>query len=39
MVRFTRKPAMFEKGNASVILDDAGTADGVTDIRYQETLL
>ena len=30
---------MFEKGNDSVILDDAGNADGITELRRQETLL
>jgi PAS domain S-box-containing protein len=30
---------MFEKGNDSVILDDVGKADGITELRRQETLL
>src|SRR5450631_3802944 len=30
---------MFEKGNDSVILDDAGKADGITEVRRQEALL
>ena len=30
---------MFRKGNDSVILDDAGNADGITELRRQETLL
>ena len=30
---------MLEKGNDSVIPDDAGKADGITEVRRQETLL
>src|SRR5450631_3217890 len=30
---------MFEKRNDSVILDDAGKADGITEVRRQEALL
>src|SRR5450631_163929 len=30
---------MFEKRNDSVILDDAGNADGITEVRRQEALL
>jgi len=30
---------MFEMGNDSVILDDAGTADGISEARRQEALL
>jgi len=30
---------MFEKGNDSVILNDAGKASGVAELRYQEELL
>src|SRR5450755_4640539 len=30
---------MFHKGNNSVILDDGGNADGITELRRQEALL
>ena len=30
---FARRPAMFETGNASVILDAAGEAGRIADIR------
>ena len=30
---------MFEKGSDSVILDEAGNADGIIEVRRQEALL
>jgi len=39
IVRLIQRPTMFKKRSSSVILDDAGNADGIVEGRRQETLL
>jgi signal transduction histidine kinase/CheY-like chemotaxis protein len=38
-VRISRRPALLEKVDGSVILDDGGKAAGITELRRQEALL
>jgi len=39
VVLFSRKSAMSETGNSFTLTDDAGMADGITEVRRQQALL